>query len=404
MSNEKPIIIIGGGLAGTYAAETLRKEGYQGRIVLLDKGNEMPYDRPPLSKEYILGETTKSDTLLFAPSMYDELNIELELGVEIKHMDIEEKQIISKDGRRFQGEKILLATGSNLRQLQVNGSDLNNIYYLKTMADAQRIKQAIAGINKVVIVGAGFIGAELASSCRSLGLDVTVIERSDLPMGRIFGKEIGQHFLNLHLSNGVKVITNDSVAAFNGDTEVKEVVTHNGRQLECQAVIVGIGVEPNLSLNHDELEANQGYVVNEFGETSIPGIYAAGDCTVWPYKGGHIHVEHWDHAVNHGKVVAKNMVEYQSVSYDRIPYFWSDQYNNRIQYVGHSSGWSKTILRGSFKDDKFTYFFLDEDGAVEAAILFNEPKNVIQIRRLIKTKKIIDPTDLADPNTIFKKL
>lgn len=404
MSNEKPISIVGGGLAGTYAAETLRKEGYQGRIVLFDKGNEMPFDRPPLSKEYIRGEATESDTLLFAPSIYDELNIELELGVEIERMDIEEKEIISTDGRRFQGEKILLATGSNLRQLQVEGSNLKNIYYLKTMADAQRIKQAIEGINKLVIVGAGFIGAELASSCRSLGIDVTVIERSDLPMGRIFGDEIGDHFLNLHLSNGVKVITNDSVAAFNGHSEVKEVVTISGRQLECQAVIVGIGVEPNLTLNHDELKTNRGYVVNAFGETSVPGIYAAGDCTVWPYKGAQIHVEHWDHAVNHGKVVAQNMIKDQSVPYDRVPYFWSDQYNNRIQYVGHSSGWSKTLLRGSFKDNKFTYFFLDEDGAVEAALLFNEPKNVIQIRRLIKTKKIIDPNDLADPNTILKKL
>ena len=404
MSNEKPMIIVGGGLAGTYAAETLRKEGYQGRIVLLDKGKEMPYDRPPLSKEYMLGEATESDVLLFATSMYEELNIELELGVEIERMDVQKKEIISKDGRKFQGEKILLATGSNLRQLQVDGSNLKNIYYLKTMSDAQRIKQAIAGINKLVIVGAGFIGAELASSCRSLGIDVTVIERSDLPMSRIFGDEIGEYFLDLHQSNGVKMITNDMVAAFNGHTEVKEVVTTSGRQLECQAVVVGIGVEPNLTLNHDELETNRGYVVNAFGETSVPGIYAAGDCTVWPYKGSHIHVEHWDHAVNHGKAVAKNMIKDQSVPYDRVPYFWSDQYNNRIQYVGHSRVWSKTVLRGSFKENKFTYFFLDEDGAVEAAIIFNEPKNVIQIRRLIRTKKIIDPTDLADPNTRLKKL
>ena len=404
MSNKKPIIIVGAGLAGTYAAETLRKDGYQGRIILLDKGKEMPYDRPPLSKEYMVGEATESDMVLFSPSIYDELNIELELGVEIERMDARKKEITSKDGRRFQGEKILLATGSNLQRLQVDGSNLKNIHYLKTISDAQRIKQAIAGINKLVIVGAGFIGAELASSCRSLGIDVTVIERSDLPMSRIFGDEIGEYFLDLHQSNGVKMITNDMVAAFNGDTEVREVVTTSGQKLECQAVVVGIGVEPDLTLNHDELETNRGYIVNEFGETSVPGIYAAGDCTVWPYKGAHINVEHWDHAVNHGKTVAKNMVKNQSVPYDRVPYFWSDQYNNRIQYVGHSSGWSKTLLRGNFKDNKFTYFFLDKDGAVEAAIIFNEPRNVIQIRRLIRTKKIVNPTDLADPNTILKKL
>ncbi len=164
MSNEKPIVIVGAGLAGTYAAETFRKEGYDGRILLIDKGDDMPYDRPPLSKEFMIGEATESDTSLFAPSKYEELNIELKLGVEIEYIDAHKKEITSKDGETIQAAKILLATGSNLRKLQIDGSNLENVFYLKTMADARRIQQAIKNVEKLVIVGAGFIGAELASS------------------------------------------------------------------------------------------------------------------------------------------------------------------------------------------------------------------------------------------------
>lgn len=404
MSNEKPIVIVGAGLAGTYAAETFRKEGYDGRILLIDKGDDMPYDRPPLSKEFMIGEATESDTSLFAPSKYEELNIELKLGVEIEYIDAHKKEITSKDGETIQAAKILLATGSNLRKLQIDGSNLENVFYLKTMADARRIQQAIKNVEKLVIVGAGFIGAELASSCRSLGIDVTVIEKTALPMGRIFGEEIGEYFLHLHESNGVKVIKNDSAAAFRGTSEVKEVVTTSGCKLACQAVIVGIGVEPNQTLLHDQLETRDGYVVNEFGETSVPGIYAAGDCTVWPYQGKYINIEHWDHAVNHGKAVAKNMVTNELEAYQRVPYFWSDQYSNRIQYVGYSTSWSQTVLRGSFTEEKFTYFYLGEDGTIEAALIFNEPRNVLPIRRMIRNKKTIEPTVLADPQTVLKKL
>jgi len=396
LDNSKPIIIIGGGIAGAHAAESLRNEGYLGRIILFDKSIDMPYDRPPLSKDYILGQKTETDLLLFDSSIYEKLNIELELGVEIKSINVEDRELTTKDGKCYQWEKLLLATGSKLRKLQVEGDHLQNIFYLKTLSDARLIKEQLSKVDKLVVIGAGFIGAELASACSSLGIDITIIEWADLPMARILGEEMGRYFLNLHRGNNVEFITNDSVASFRGASKVEGIVTTGGRNIQCQAVVIGVGVDANTILSHEKLKVDRGYIVDEFGETSIPGIFAVGDCAMWPYKEKHIHVEHWDHAVNHAKEVAKNMLQQQSSPYNRIPYFWSDQYKHRFQYLGHTTEWASTVLRGNIEDEKFTYFYLDEKNVVQAAMIVNEPKNVLPIRRLIAEKQQVSSEDLSD--------
>ena len=400
----KPISIVGGGVAGINAAEALRKEGFQGRIILFDKSTDMPYDRPPLSKEYMLGEQTEVELLLFDISEYEKLGIELKLGVEIKSIDVENKELISSDGERYQWEKLLLATGSKLRRLQIEGDHLANIYYLKTLSDAKRIKEKLVNISKLVIVGAGFIGAELASVARSLGIEVTIIERAHLPMERILGEEMGEYFLNLHLSNNVEVITNDSIALIKGKSKVEEVITTEGRNIQCQAIVVGVGVDANIALAHDALKVDRGYLVDVFGETTIPGIFAVGDCAMWPYQEKNIHVEHWDHAVNHSKIVSKNILKSQSAPYERIPYFWSDQYNHRFQYLGHTPEWSSTVFRGDIKNEKFTCFYLDKDGIIQAAMIVNEPKNVLPIRRLISEQKQFKIEILSNPNVPLKNI
>jgi 3-phenylpropionate/trans-cinnamate dioxygenase ferredoxin reductase subunit len=403
MPSDRAMVIVGAGVAGVHAAETLRTEGYEGRIILVDRDTEMPYDRPPLSKEYLGGDATETDIALRDPARYEELGIQLRLGMDIVELDVDKRELVAADGTRLPWERLLLATGSRLRQLNVEGADLGGIYYLKTLADAKRIRESLRDVRRLVVIGAGFIGAEVAVTCRKLGIEVTVIELMKYPLAHILGDEMGQYFLHLHRSNGVDMITEDSVVAFRGHVNVQEVVTAKGRHISCQAVVVGVGVAPNTMLSHEKLLVNRGYVVDEYGETSIPGIFAAGDCTMWPYKSTHIHVEHWDHAVNHGKVVAKNMLRPRSEPYRVIPYFWSDQYNHRFQYLGHASSFATTVLRGNVEDQKFTLFYLDDEGVVNAALVVNRPKDVLPIRRLIAQQQPVDMTVLADPDFALAK-
>ena len=404
MSDAGTTVIIGAGVAGVHAAESLRKEGDQDRIVLLDSDSRMPYDRPPLSKEWMTGETDEASILLRDPATYERLDIDLKLGVEVTDIDSVRKTIDTNDGHSYEWEKLLLATGSQLRTLSIAGDNLQGIFYLRRMADAIAINQHMQQVKEAVIIGAGFIGAELAASLNQLGINVTIVERSSYPMETIVGRQVSEYFLDLHRRNGVDVITEDSVTQFNGETNVEEAVTAAGRRIPCQAVMIGVGVTPNTELSHPQLQADWGYAVSEYGETSAPDIYAAGDCTSWPYNGVPIHVEHWDHAVNHAKTVAKNMVHPQSAPYTYTPYFWSDQYNNRFQYFGHAKEWSKTVLRGSVESDAFTIFYLDDQDIVKAAFISNQPKNALPVRRMIQQQKAIDPEALADESTVLKKV
>ncbi|TRM10562.1 oxidoreductase [Lentibacillus cibarius] len=404
MSDADTTVIVGAGIAGVHAAESLRKEGYQGRIVLLDSDSQMPYDRPPLSKEWITGEMDEANILLRDPETYERLDIDLKLGVEVTAIDPVRKTIDTKDGSSYAWDKLMLATGSKLRTLSIEGDDLQGIFYLRQMADAIAMKQHMQHVKEAVIIGAGFIGAELASSLKQLGIDVTIVERSAYPMENVVGRRVSEYFLDLHRSNGVDVITNDSVTQFNGDAMVEEAVTAGGRRIPCQAVIIGVGVTPNTEVSHPQIHIDGGYTVNEYGETSVPDIYAAGDCTSWPYNGIPVHVEHWDHAVNHAKTVAKNILQPQSAPYTYTPYFWSDQHGSRFQYFGHAKEWAQTVLRGSIEANAFTYFYLDEQHIVKAAFICNQPKNALPARRMIQQQKAVDPEALADESMALKKV
>ncbi|MFD1707605.1 NAD(P)/FAD-dependent oxidoreductase [Siminovitchia sediminis] len=403
MSGKETTVIIGGGIAGVHAAQTLRSEGCRGDIVLFDSDETPPYDRPPLSKEYMLGKVSDSEISIMSREMAEELNIQLKLGVRIDSIHAGQKEVKADDGRTYNWDKLLLATGSKLRKISIPGDHLDQVFYLKKLSDARKMKEKLPGIKSVVLIGAGFIGAELASSFKSLGIHVTMIEKAGLPMARILGREIGRYFLQMHEANGVNVITGDSVAAIIGKDTVEKVVTVHGQEIDCQAVVIGIGVEPNTEISHPELKVDRGYVVNEYGETSIPGIFAAGDCTVWPYKGNNIHVEHWDHAVYHAQAAAKNMIAEKTVPYHRVPYFWSDQYGQRFQYAGHTKEWENTVLRGDMEEGKFTYFYLDKRNIVTAALMVNTPRDVLPVRKLIDREEAVDPALLADSSIAIKK-
>ncbi|WP_193063824.1 NAD(P)/FAD-dependent oxidoreductase [Oceanobacillus oncorhynchi] len=399
-NSAETIMIIGAGIAGIHAAEALRNEEYEGRIVLIDRDTELPYDRPPLSKEFMLGESTETDIALHTQENLEELQIDLKLGVEIVSIDSEKQSAVLSDGETINWDKLLLTTGSSLRRLPIQGSDLEGVHYLKTLSDAKAIRGNLDDIQQIAIVGAGFIGAELASSFKKLGKEVTLLERAPLPLAHILGDEMGEYFLQMHQAEGVEAIMEDTVVQFNGETQVEEVLTEKGKTIPCQAVIVGVGVIPNTALLNKELQIDRGYIVNEFGETSLPNVYAAGDCAMWPFLGNNIHIEHWDHAINHGKCVAKNMLGGEQTSYSTVPYFWSDQYDYRLQYFGHTKNWETTVLRGNVEDKEFSYFYLNKSNVIEAALLVNQPKNALAVRRLINQQKPVVPELL--PNTDIK--
>ncbi|MCM3519825.1 FAD-dependent oxidoreductase [Staphylococcus xylosus] len=402
-NSNQTIAIVGSGVSGVYAAESLRAEGYTGKIALIDKDTNMPYDRPPLSKEFILNEVSENDINLIGKEKFKELDVDLKLGITVMDIDIDEKVIILSNGEKIVWNKLILATGSSLRTLQLDGANLDGIHYLKTLNDALSLKEKLKNINHITIVGAGFIGAELASSLKKLGKEVTILERSPLPLSHILGEEMGKYFLQMHQNSGVQTIMEDSVVQFNGQKNVEEVVTKKGKVIPCQAVVVGVGVIPNTQLLDNKLNIERGYVVDEYCQTSIPDVYAVGDCSMWPFLGKHISVEHWDHAMNHGQHAAKNIIKGNSIAYTVVPYFWSDQYDKRLQYFGHSKNWKNTLLRGSIDDGMFSYFYLDENNIIEAALLVNKPKEAISVRRLIKEQKPIDINALADTNIKLKK-
>ncbi|WP_143833276.1 NAD(P)/FAD-dependent oxidoreductase [Oceanobacillus timonensis] len=404
MPHVNTTIIIGAGIAGVHAAESLRNEGYQGQIMLMDRDSQLPYDRPPLSKEWMKEESDNTNILLRDPAIYEKLDIDLKLGLEVTAIDPRCKTLDTKDGSSYEWEKLILATGTNLRTLALAGDDLKGIFYLRKMDDALAIKAYMQHVKQAVIIGAGFIGAELASTLSEMGVDVTIVERSSYPMENIVGRQASAYFLDLHKRNGVQVITEDAVTQFHGEGKVEEAITAEGRRIPCQAVMIGVGVTPNTEVSVSQLEVDQGYVVNAYGETSVSDIYAAGDCTSWPYQGAPIHIEHWDHAVNHAKTVAKNVMHPQSAPYTYTPYFWSDQYHMQFQYFGHAQAWSKTVVRGSAETDAFTIFYLDDQDVVQAAFLANQPKHALPARRLIQQQKVIDTQALADENIALKKV
>lgn len=403
-SNET-IIVVGGGVAGSHAVQSMRKEGFSGEIILFDEQSDQPYDRPPLSKEFMSGKQSIHDITLMNDEAIENLNINWKPNTKIKTLDVENKEVVTSEGASYRWDKLLIATGAKLRQLNDTATNYENVFYLKTLQDAKNIRFMLNELEKIVIVGAGFIGAELASTLSELGKEVHLIERADLPMSHIFGDEIGEYFFNLHKKNGINIITGDSVKEIHqGNEKAEAVVTESGKRITCDALIIGIGVEPNIPFKNEKFNIARGYIVDQYGETSVPDVFATGDCAMWPYQKRYININHWDHAVFHSQVVAKNMVNEEKTAYERIPYFWSDQFGMRIQYVGHLQEWHSTVLRGDFTNNKFTYFYLDKNETVQAVLVVNEPQNIMSSRRLIASQKRVNKDDLTNRDVSLRSI
>jgi 3-phenylpropionate/trans-cinnamate dioxygenase ferredoxin reductase subunit len=396
--------IVGAGLAGAKAAETLRTEGFDGRVVLIGDEPERPYERPPLSKEYLRGEA-ETRPYVHDQAFYAENAIELWHSSRATGLDTGLQELLLEGDRRLGYDRLLLATGALPRRLDVPGTELNGIHYLRTLTDSERIAERIEAGQRLVVIGAGWIGAEIAASARDKGCEVTMLEMAALPLERVLGPEVGRVYRDLHRDHGVEFLPETTVERFEGENSVQRVITRDGASIETEYVVVGIGVAPRIGLlEASGLRIDNGVVVDEHLQTSVPNVFAAGDVANarHPFYGHHLRVEHWDTALHHGPVAARNMLG-KAEAYDRIPYFFSDQYETGMEYSGHATDWDEVVFRGDVAAREFIAFWLKDERMV-AGMNMNVWDVSDPIRELIRSRRALDAAELVDPEIPLSQL
>jgi len=407
MKDPRTFVIVGAGLAGAKAAQTLRDEGFDGDIVLLGEEPERPYERPPLSKGLLLGTADRETVFVHEAGWYAEHDVDLRTGVGVAAIDRAARQVELADGQRIRYDALLLATGSTPRPLDVPGSYLDGVQQLRTLADSDRIAAALVDGAHLVVVGAGWIGLEVAAAARQRGAAVTVLDRSRLPLLRVLGPDIAPVFADLHRDNGVTFRHGAAVREFRGDGQVSSVLLHDGTELPADAVVVGVGVHPNVGLAETAgLAVDNGVVVDQSLRTSDPRIYAAGDIAnaYHPLYSTHLRVEHWATALHSGPAAARSMLGVRVV-YDRLPYFYTDQYDLGMEYTGHAppGGYDTVVVRGDLAKREFIAFWT-ADRRVVAGMNVNVWDVTTDIENLIRSAEQVDLARLADPGVALDDL
>jgi 3-phenylpropionate/trans-cinnamate dioxygenase ferredoxin reductase component len=403
--SKQTFIVVGASLAGAKAAETLREQGFDGRLLLIGAEHERPYERPPLTKEYLRGESEREKAYVHPESFYAEHDIELDTDTAVTAIDSAASRIMLDDGRTVDFDRLLLTIGAEPRRISVPGADLDGVYYLRTLADCDVLRERLDAGGHVVVVGAGWIGSEFAASARQRGLQVTVIDPLRLPNERIFGPEIGGFYRDLHAQHGIELMLGEGVDAFEGELALARVRTAGGRTIDCDFAVVGIGVVPRVELARQAgLAVENGILVDERLQTSVPSVFAAGDvANAWhPFYGERVRVEHWSNALNQGPAAARAMLG-EPVSYERIPYFFSDQYDVGMEYSGYARTWDDVVFRGNPADGEFIAFWL-RAGRVVAGMNVNVWDVNEQIQALIHARTPIDAGALADADTPLASL
>ncbi len=394
----KPVhVIVGAGLAGAKAAETLRDEGFDGRVVLIGDEPERPYERPPLSKGYLAGSSPRDDARVHPPGFYSDRRIELRTRTTVERVDTAARAVEFSGGERLRYDRLLIATGAEPRRLPVPGADLAGVLRLRDLADADALAAALRnGSGRLVVVGAGWIGAEVAASARSLGAEVALVERAELPLAHVLGPELGRFYADLHRANGVDLHTNSQVEGFEGSDRVEAVRLAGGRILDADVVVVGVGVAPRTELAAQAgLAVDDGILVDERLESSVPGVFAAGDvASALHPRYGRLRVEHWANALHQGPAAARAMLG-RPVSYDRLPYFFSDQYDVGMEYSGLASADDEVVFRGDPARREFIAFWL-RDGRIVAGMNVNVWDVAEQIQALIRSGERADVARLRD--------
>ncbi|MGH4014000.1 MAG: NAD(P)/FAD-dependent oxidoreductase [Pseudonocardiaceae bacterium] len=406
--DEHTCIIIGASLAGAKAAETLRTEGFTGRVVLVGEEDEPPYHRPPLSKDYLLGSTPRGDVLVHDRAWYDEQRIELRTGARAEAVDRAAHQVVLADGQRLRYDKLLLATGSVVRRLPVPGGDLLGVHYLRRLGESDTLRELLIDNARIVVVGGGWIGLEVTAAARQRGAAVTLVEVGELPLHQVLGAEVAQVFADLHTAHGVDLRLGSSVREIlEAGGRVAGVTLADGSTVPADAVVVGIGIRPATELAEAAgLAVDDGVLVDAALVSSDPDIYAAGDVASIhnPLLGQQIRVEHWDNALHGGPAAARSMLG-QEVVYDRVPYFFSDQYDLGMEYSGHAppGSYDQVVFRGDVGAREFVAFWL-ADGRVLAGMNVNVWDVTDDVQRLIRSGTAVDPDRLADPSVPLSQL
>ncbi len=401
-------VIVGASLAGAKAAEALREEGFEGPVVLIGEEPSRPYERPPLSKGYLLGSDERETIYVHPETWYAEHDVDLRLGTAVRAVDPAAHEVELADGSRVGYAKLLLTTGSSARRLPVPGADLEGVRYLRRVEDSDRLKEAFGSAGRVVVIGAGWIGLEAAAAARTAGAEVTVLETAELPLLRVLGREVAQVFADLHRDHGVDLRFGVEVAEITGGADgVDGVRLADGTRVAADVVVVGIGITPNTGLAEAAgLTVDNGIVTDEHLRTSSPDIHAAGDVAsaFHPLLGKHIRVEHWANALNQPQTAAKAMLGRTAV-HDLIPYFFTDQYDLGMEYSGYvePGGYDQVVFRGDVGKREFIAFWLS-GGRVLAGMNVNVWDVNESVQALIRSAAPVSPTALADPSVPLESL
>ncbi|MGZ8631785.1 MAG: NAD(P)/FAD-dependent oxidoreductase [Actinomycetota bacterium] len=405
MFPERTFVIVGASLAGATAAATLRDERFAGGVVLVGAELLPPYERPALSKEFLRGEQPLEEQYVRPEEWYRDHEVETRFGARAVQLDAGDREVVLAGGERIGYDALLVATGSRNRKLDVPGSSLPGVFDLRTAADAERIKEAAVEGARVVCVGMGFIGAEVAASMRMLGHDVTVVEVFETTLYRVLGPDIGRAMEGLHRDHGVELLFNEAVASFEGDGRLEAVVTSGGRRIDADVAVIGVGTEPSVELMAGTgLDQGGGIPVGPTLETSVSGVFAAGDVARHEHPVfGPIRVEHFDNAIKMGETAARNMLGAGEV-FDDPHWFWSDQYDSQVQMAGFAATWDRTVVRGSIEDRSFCAFLLDADGVVRSTVSLDWKRDVRRSFGLISAQVAPDPDALVDPDVDLRTM
>jgi 3-phenylpropionate/trans-cinnamate dioxygenase ferredoxin reductase subunit len=396
-------VIVGGGLAGAKAAEALRTEGFDGEVVLFGSEPDRPYERPPLSKGYLLGKEDRDKAFVHSADWYDEHDVDLRSGVTVAMID-PAAHLVTFDGGTVAYDKLLLTTGAHARRLDVPGAGLGNVRYLRTLPESEALRAAFTPAARVVIVGSGWIGLEAAAAARTAGASVTVLEPQPGALYGVLGPEVGGKFADLHRAHGVEFRFNEAAAEFlaagPGSGQVGSVVTTGGAELPADVVVIGIGAVPNDGLAKSAgLDVSNGVICDSALRTSAPDVFAAGDVasSYLPLLGRHVRVDHWSNALNGGKAAATSMLG-QQIEYNRVPYFFSDQYDLGMECAGLPSlgTYDQVVYRGDADALEFIAFWLKE-GRLVAGMNVNIWDVNDELQGLIRSAKPLDPARLSNP-------
>jgi 3-phenylpropionate/trans-cinnamate dioxygenase ferredoxin reductase component len=400
----RTFVVVGASLTGATAAATLRDRGFDGRLILIGDEADLPYERPGLSKRYLRGEQTRDELTVRPPEWWQEQDVDVLVGTTVERVDAKAAVVELRDGRRIDFDAVLVATGVRNRTLEVPGADLEGVFQLRRIADADAIRRRASSAHRAVVVGMGFIGAEVAASLRTLGLEVVVVEVFETALFAVLGPELGRVVEAIHRDHGVEVITGDAVERFDGVASVEQVRTRGGRAIPCDLVVVGVGTQPNVEVMAGEgLDPRGGVGVDATLRASLPAVFAAGDVATQDHPVfGTIRVEHYDNALRMGEHVARAMLG-STEPFDDPHWFWSDQFTSEIQ-MGGIGRTDDMVVRGSLEERRFCAFFLDPAGVLRATVSLDWPRDCRRSLPLIRRRVAPDRAALVDPSVDLRTL